>query len=97
MVLIIDRLLLATMTMWNWWKRKYHRVLTSVGEGAATYKVNATAQDVSKVEEQSYTMITNYEGRKGNKVSHGELVWLEESGNHTVSSTIVVSKLLNVI
>lgn len=58
-------------------KRNYHRVLTNVGEGAVTYKVNATAPNGSRVEvlptrfhftkkyeEPSYTMIMSYQGSR---------------------------------
>lgn len=63
-------------------QRSYQRVLTNVGKGFVTYKVNVTAPYGSRVEvlptkldfrkkyeKQSYTTIMSYKGSKDRKVS----------------------------
>ncbi|KAL6146894.1 hypothetical protein ACLB2K_057570 [Fragaria x ananassa] len=84
--------------------QKFQRTVTTVGDGAAKYKVFVTAPKGSTVivspeilnfaniyEKQSYTVTIKYKGDKQNKVSFGELVWVEENGKYKVRSPIVVS------
>ncbi|KAH7543407.1 hypothetical protein FEM48_Zijuj02G0180700 [Ziziphus jujuba var. spinosa] len=83
---------------------KFERIVTNVGDGVAKYKVSVTAPYGSEVtvfpetlvfgnkyEKQSYSLTLKYGRDKRGKVSFGEIVWIEESGKHTVRSPIVVS------
>jgi hypothetical protein len=48
-----------------------------------------------KNEKQSYTVSIGYKGNKTKEVSFGDLVWVEENGNHKVRSPIVVSPMFS--
>ncbi|KAJ0024405.1 hypothetical protein Pint_07995 [Pistacia integerrima] len=87
----------------------FQRTVTNVGEGAATYKARLSAPEGSEVEvspetlvfgkkyeKQSYELTIKYTKNKDDehKVSFGELVWIEDNGNHTVRSPIAVSPLV---
>ncbi|CAN0922445.1 Subtilisin-like protease SBT3 [Linum grandiflorum] len=82
----------------------YQRVVTNVGGGAATYKVKVTAPKGSKVavwpqtlvfgnkyEQQQYSIKITYPSNHDGEVSYGSIVWMDESGSHTVRSPIVVT------
>lgn len=86
----------------------FHRTVTNVGGSAATYKAKITAPlgtviSVSpdtlvfgkQYEQQSYTLTINYKTNGGEIISFGELVWVEENGNHTVRSPITVSPFMS--
>lgn len=85
--------------------QKYHRAVTNVGGSAATYKAKITAPVGSVIsvspdtlvfgkqyEQQSYDLSIQY---KADGVSFGELVWVEDNGNHTVRSPITVSPFIS--
>jgi subtilisin family serine protease len=87
--------------------QKFERVVTNVGDGAAKYKVSVTAPEGSEVtvipetlvfenkyEKQSYSLSIKYGWDSRGRVSFGAVVWLEENGNHTVRSPIVVSPVI---
>lgn len=82
----------------------FRRIVTNVGLDVVTYKARVVAPNGSQItvsptilrfgkknEKQSYTLIVKYEMSIEIEVSSGELVWLEEGGNHTVRSPIVIS------
>ncbi|KAF3452420.1 hypothetical protein FNV43_RR02853 [Rhamnella rubrinervis] len=84
--------------------QKFERVVTNVGDGAAKYKVSATAPKGSEVtvipetlvflnkyEKQRYSLSIKYGWDIRGRVSFGAIIWVEENGNHTVRSPIVVS------
>lgn len=88
------------------WIIRFRRTVTNVGENVTTYKANVTSPTNSKVtvtpailvfgnkyEKQSYSLIIKYSGsgKKVGEVSFGELVWVEEKGNHTVRIPITLS------
>ncbi|XP_048324714.2 subtilisin-like protease SBT3 [Ziziphus jujuba] len=87
--------------------RTFERVVTNVGDGAAKYEASVKEPEGSvvtvspkilvfgnKYEKQSYTLTIYYtNGRKGS-VSFGEIVWVEENGNHIVRSPIVLNKTM---
>lgn len=82
----------------------FQRTVTNVGKGAATYKATMTPPRGStvkvsppilmftkKYEKQSYQVSISYEKRRGKEeVAFGALVWVEENGNRTVRSPIVI-------
>ncbi|KAK9270196.1 hypothetical protein L1049_025772 [Liquidambar formosana] len=87
--------------------RTFQRTVTNVGEGAATYKAELIEPEGSivtvspdtlvfgyKYEKQSYTLKIIYPSQRNEAVTFGSLVWVEEFGNHTVRSPIVVSPTL---
>lgn len=88
--------------------QSFKRILTNVGEGAATYRANVTAPNGStvqvspktlvfkkKYEKQSYSMTIKYKSNKEGTVSFGWLVWVEDNGKHSVRSPIVVSPVVD--
>ncbi|GLT93514.1 hypothetical protein SLE2022_113040 [Rubroshorea leprosula] len=85
----------------------FQRTVTNVGQGAATYKVKVVEPEGSTIvispetlvfrqtyEKQSYNVSMKYKSNKKGKVSFGEIVWIEENGNHTVRSPIVMSPIV---
>ncbi|XAR64046.1 Tripeptidyl-peptidase II [Bertholletia excelsa] len=91
-------------------QRNFQRTLTNVGSGPATYKAKVTDPIGCAVkvfpdavvfgktyEKQSYTLGIVFPGQdKNNTVRVGSVVWVEENGNHTVRSPIVVAPVINV-
>ncbi|KAL0360861.1 UNVERIFIED_CONTAM: Subtilisin-like protease SBT3 [Sesamum radiatum] len=84
--------------------REFRRTLTNVGNGPAAYKVkveepNGTTVAVSpqtlmftrKYEKQSYSLTIRYTISSEFVLAPGSITWIEENGNHTVRSPIVVS------
>lgn len=82
----------------------FRRIVTNVGLDVVTYKARVVAPNGSQItvsptilrfgkknEKQSYTLIVKYEMSMEIEVSSGELVWLEEGGNRTIRSLIVIS------
>ena len=87
--------------------QKFQRTVTNVGDGTATYHATVIAPRGSKVtvspttlvfekkyEKKSYTMSIKYKSDKDGKISFGWLTWIEDDGEHTVRSPIVVSPLV---
>ncbi|XP_057975755.1 subtilisin-like protease SBT3 [Malania oleifera] len=86
--------------------KKFHRTVTNVGDGAATYTAQVVAPSNSRVrvspktlvfskkyEKHSYTLTMRY---KSGMNSHGSVVWVENGGaNHKVRSPIMVSSPFN--
>lgn len=83
---------------------KFKRIVTNVGDGAATYRAKVTYPKGSVVtvspdiltfkyknEKQSYNIIIKYVMYKKENVSFGDLVWIEDGGAHIVRSPIVVA------
>ncbi|KAK4738176.1 hypothetical protein R3W88_001873 [Solanum pinnatisectum] len=90
---------------YTWLEQKFRRTVTNVGQGAATYKAKIKAPKNSKVsvspqtlvyknknEKQSYTLTIRYIGPNWN---YGLITWVEENGNHTVRSPIVISPIID--
>ncbi|KAH0726064.1 hypothetical protein KY284_001929 [Solanum tuberosum] len=90
---------------YTWLEQKFRRTVTNVGQGAATYKAKIKAPKNSKVsvspqtlvyknknEKQSYTLTIRYIGPNWN---YGSITWVEEHGNHTVRSPIVISPIID--
>ncbi|KAL7085259.1 hypothetical protein ACP275_14G271200 [Erythranthe tilingii] len=82
----------------------FHRTVTNVADGAATYKVKLekpantrvriqpkTLVFQKKYEKQSYSLNIRYRGDINAFPTHGSLTWVEETGKHVVRSPIVVS------
>ncbi len=88
--------------------QKFHRTVTNVGDGAATYRAKVTHPEGSVVtvspetltfsykhEKQSYSVVIKYKWhKKKENISFGDLVWVEDGGAHTVRSPIVVAPSL---
>ncbi|KAG8387319.1 hypothetical protein BUALT_Bualt02G0008900 [Buddleja alternifolia] len=87
----------ASMTL----TRKFKRTVTNVGVGAATYrfklvKPNGTTIRIQpetlvfkkKYEKKSYSLSIRYRGDPQSR--DGSLTWIDETGKHSVRSTIVV-------
>ncbi|KAH7543411.1 hypothetical protein FEM48_Zijuj02G0181100 [Ziziphus jujuba var. spinosa] len=87
--------------------QKFDRTVTNVGDGAANYKAKVAAPAGSEVivspdtlvfgkknEKQRYSLTIKYGSDKQGKESFGEIVWVEENGNRTVRSPIVVSPFI---
>ncbi|KAL5566768.1 hypothetical protein UlMin_029932 [Ulmus minor] len=87
--------------------QNFERIVTNVGDGAATYTAAVVAPNGARIslvpstlvfgkkyEKQKYSLSIEYQGNKRDIVSFGSLVWVEEKGNHTVRSPIVVSPLV---
>lgn len=85
--------------------KTFTRTLTNVGDDRATYRVkvetpNATTIRVSphtlvfkkKFEKQSYSLTIQYRSYDRTEVADGSITWIEENGNHTVRSPIVVTQ-----
>jgi hypothetical protein len=90
------------------WEQEFHRIVTNVGQGAATYNALVRAPKDSQVvvsptrlvfgnkyDNQSFTLNITYKGYNNRNVSFGELVWVEENRNHMVRSPIVVSPIVH--
>ncbi|RDY01051.1 Subtilisin-like protease SBT1.7, partial [Mucuna pruriens] len=84
--------------------REFRRIVTNVGDGAATYRVKVMQPKGSKVtvspetlafgykhEKQSYSVIIKYTTNKKKNISFGDIVWVEDRGARTVRSPIVVA------
>ncbi|KAL9143811.1 hypothetical protein ABFS82_14G258400 [Erythranthe guttata] len=84
--------------------RTFHRTVTNVADGAATYKVKLekpantrvriqpkTLVFQKKYEKQSYSLNIRYRGDIDSFPTFGSLTWIEETGKHKVRSPIVVS------
>ncbi|KAM7514347.1 hypothetical protein LguiA_003930 [Lonicera macranthoides] len=85
--------------------QNFQRVVTNVGKVGATYRAKVTAPKGSVVtvspqtlvfgkmyEKQSYSLSIQYMGDvNGTSVTFGSIVWIEDSGKHTVRSPIVVA------
>lgn len=85
--------------------RRFRRIVTNVGDGAATYRVKVaqpkgcvvtvspdTLAFGYKHEKQSYSVVIKYKRDKKGSVSFGDLVWVEQGGGaRTVRSPIVVA------
>ncbi|XP_021285053.1 subtilisin-like protease SBT1.9 [Herrania umbratica] len=82
----------------------FQRTVTNMGEGAATYNVKIVQPQGSTIvvspktlvfkntyEKQIFSVTISYSSHKEERVSFGELVWVEENGKHTVRSPVVVS------
>ncbi|KAL5058592.1 hypothetical protein RYX36_030196 [Vicia faba] len=83
---------------------KFKRIVTNVGDGAATYKAKVThpkgclvtvSPDILSFsyrnEKQRYHIVIKCVMYKKENVSFGDLVWAEDGGTHTVRSPIVVA------
>ncbi|XP_047309700.1 subtilisin-like protease SBT3 [Impatiens glandulifera] len=83
----------------------FHRTLTNVGLGGASYEAKVVAPEGSKAvvhpthlvfdkkyDKQSYSLKIEWKNEnKRSNVSNGVLIWIEQNGNHTVRSPIVIS------
>ncbi|PIN21074.1 Tripeptidyl-peptidase II [Handroanthus impetiginosus] len=89
--------------------QKFQRTVTIVGDYATSYKVQVTAPSGSRVsvypstltfgqkyEKQSYSLTIQYSGSKTGAITFGSIIWVEDNGNHTVRSPIVVSPMIPV-
>ncbi|CAI0424793.1 unnamed protein product [Linum tenue] len=83
---------------------KFRRVVTNVGAATASYEVKVAPPVGVKVavwpqrlvfgkknEQRDYFVEITYGSDGEGMVSHGSIVWVEESGKHTVRSPIVVA------
>ncbi|KAK6138983.1 hypothetical protein DH2020_027272 [Rehmannia glutinosa] len=84
--------------------RKFKRTVTNVGNGAATYKVKVDKPKGSTItispetlvfrkknEKQSYSLTIRYRSNNEFVINDGSITWIEENGQHTVRSPIVVT------
>ncbi|KAM3323471.1 subtilisin-like protease SBT3 [Capsicum chacoense] len=87
-------------------EQKFKRTVTNVGQGAATYKAKIKAPKNSTVsvspqilvfknknEKQSYTLTVRYIGPNN---YDGSITWVEQNGNHSVRSPIVISSIIEI-
>lgn len=85
-------------------EQKFRRTVTNVGSAAAKYKVKVKAPRNSKVsvspqtlvftkknQKLSYSLTIRYKDDPEQEVQSGSITWVEETGNHTVRSPIVIS------
>ncbi|OIT19483.1 subtilisin-like protease sbt1.3 [Nicotiana attenuata] len=89
----------------TWLKQKFRRTLANVGKGGATYKVKETPKNSTvlvspktlvfkkKNEKKSYTLTIRYRGDENQSHHVGSV---EENGNHSVTSPIVTSTIIEV-
>ncbi|CAI0451624.1 unnamed protein product [Linum tenue] len=83
---------------------RFRRVVTNVGDGRTRYEVKVTAPMGTKVavwpqslvfgkknERRDYYVDITYASDGEGMVSHGSIVWVEESGKYNVRSPIVVA------
>ncbi|GFP83472.1 subtilisin-like protease [Phtheirospermum japonicum] len=83
--------------------RTYHRTVTNVGDGGATYRVELevpvnttirirpqTLVFGKKFEKLSYSLTIRYVGDLETQ-QHGSITWIQQNGKHTVRSPIMVS------
>ncbi|GMI91148.1 subtilase 1.8 [Hibiscus trionum] len=88
--------------------KTFHRTVTNVGTGSATYKVKIVQPESSTItvspetlvfgktyEKQSFSVTINYSSNNRGEVPFGEVVWIEENGKHKVRSPVVVSPVLS--
>ncbi|KAI3460197.1 hypothetical protein Pfo_016860 [Paulownia fortunei] len=84
--------------------RKFQRIVTNVGDGAATYKAKLEIPENTtirirpqtlvfqkKYEKQSYSLTIRYRADIETQHRPGSLTWIEQTGKHTVRSPIMVS------
>ncbi|PIN03737.1 Tripeptidyl-peptidase II [Handroanthus impetiginosus] len=84
--------------------QRFQRTVTNVGDGAATYKVKVKRPKGSviavspeklvfrkKNEKHVFSLTIRYKTYKEYVINHGSITWVEEKGNHTVKSPIVVT------
>ncbi|KAL7085255.1 hypothetical protein ACP275_14G271000 [Erythranthe tilingii] len=84
--------------------RTFHRTVTNVANGAATYRVKLEKPENTRVrispktlvfrkkyEKQSYSLNVRYRGDIDAFPTFGSLTWVEENGTHIFRSPIVVS------
>ncbi|KAL8487573.1 hypothetical protein ACS0TY_023583 [Phlomoides rotata] len=84
--------------------QKFKRIVTNVGNGAATYKVNLVKPENAtvriwpqtlvfrkKYEKRSYSVSIRFKADINADRQFGSLTWIEETGKYTVRSPIVVS------
>ncbi|GMP48773.1 hypothetical protein CsSME_00016014 [Camellia sinensis var. sinensis] len=82
----------------------FHRTLTNVGDGMATYYAKVMAPTGSKVrisprmlifngkyDRKSYTLSIECKGNLNGTMTYESLVWIEDSGTRMVRSSIVLS------
>ncbi|PHT60502.1 hypothetical protein CQW23_02865 [Capsicum baccatum] len=87
-------------------EQKFKRTVTNVGQGAASYKAKIKAPKNSTVsvspqilvfknknEKQSYTLTVRYIGPNN---YDGSITWVEQNGNHSVRSPIVISSIIEI-
>ncbi|PHT60499.1 hypothetical protein CQW23_02862 [Capsicum baccatum] len=87
-------------------EQKFKRIVTNVGQGAATYKAKITVPKNNTVsvslqilvfknknEKQSYMLTIRYIGPNN---YDGSITWIEQNGNQTVRSPIVISPIIEI-
>ncbi|XP_022879899.1 subtilisin-like protease SBT1.9 [Olea europaea var. sylvestris] len=85
--------------------QKFHRTVTNVGDGVATYKVKVKRPKDStitvspetlvfqkKYEKRSYSVSIHYRSYSRTVINDGSLTWVDENGKHSVRSPIVVTR-----
>lgn len=89
--------------------QSFRRSVTNVGGGATSYRVKVTAPEGSSVsvspatlefggenEKQSYSLRIVYNGGTNGGVEFGEIIWVEDNGQHRVRSPIVIAPMIRV-
>ncbi|KAK6160690.1 hypothetical protein DH2020_004071 [Rehmannia glutinosa] len=84
--------------------QRFQRTVTNVGDDAATYKVKVKRPKDSvitispeklvfgkKNEKLRFSLAIRYKTYREYVINHGSITWVEEKGNHTVRSPIVVT------
>ncbi|CDP01316.1 unnamed protein product [Coffea canephora] len=84
--------------------QNFKRIVTNVGDGAATYKAKVTPPEGSvvtvfpetlvfrkKYEKRSYSLTIHTKIDENNQVTYGAVIWVEDNGKHSVRSPIVVT------
>ncbi|KAL8523206.1 hypothetical protein ACS0TY_013250 [Phlomoides rotata] len=84
--------------------QRFRRVVTNVGGGGAAYRVKvkrpkgtvitvAPAKLVfgKKNEKHSYWVVMRYKTYDEYVINQGSITWIEENGNHTVRSPVVIT------
>ncbi|KAL3514473.1 hypothetical protein ACH5RR_027190 [Cinchona calisaya] len=87
--------------------QKFERTVTNVGAGAATYKATVMAPKGTVVtvypktlvfrhmhDKQRYSLSIRYVEDENNAAPFGSVIWVEDTGNHSVRSPIVVYPLV---
>ncbi|XP_051139093.1 subtilisin-like protease SBT3 [Andrographis paniculata] len=85
--------------------KKFQRTVTNVGDGAATYRVKIETPKEStvkispiklvfskKYEKRRYTVTIRYRSYSQTEINYGSITWIEDGGNRTVRSPIVVTQ-----
>ncbi|KAF3639596.1 putative RNA polymerase sigma factor sigD, chloroplastic-like [Capsicum annuum] len=88
----------------TWLEQKFRRTVTNVGSAASTYRVKVKAPRNSTVSVSPQTLVfkkknqrlsssltIRYRDDAEQKVQSGSITWVEDNGNHTVRSPIVIS------